>query len=515
MKNFNTLLSVFPGWIKVDYLLVALIGLIFLALSSYFLYKGPTLSDEVIYAIVARNIVERGTLNTNIYRADSVVIRGYPTQDHHMAGFPLTLAATFVLFGVKKAVAGLPGQMAYLLSGLVLYGIGKAWFKPAVGFWAAFLFYIYPVSFVSASLVMVESPLNLVAIIYLAFWLVSHREVPKLIHAGILAVLLVVAMLYRETFIFFLPPTLFVLAKTALTRKNYRPLLAFSLLFAILLAGFFWPLSQNRGYYHFPFNDALVAQDWSTKIEILKTGLLNNISLTARPVDGYYFSAWLNLAFGVITTVLALVFMRADQKALTLLFVYLFWAALIILIIVHTNILDWATPRHMATFLAPGLLLFVAALLKVKRRWIGYAGLAAMVIVIGLSTGLVTKDTVHYQKKTIIYQQTLSSMVTKYLKQYSPQTIMYNRAFQAGWDHFPTTIVMTIPSSYGEMQVLDERLPIDAIIVNNERDRDIILDAAATGLLKERYVSLFPYKVEGHYFLVQERLLLQATTPGQ
>ena len=47
--------------------------------------------DEIIYLVGARNVVERGTLDTNFYLTYSLLRRGYPHRDVHMPGYVLAL----------------------------------------------------------------------------------------------------------------------------------------------------------------------------------------------------------------------------------------------------------------------------------------------------------------------------------------------------------------------------------------------------------------------------------------
>ena len=48
--------------------------------------------DECIYLAGARNLNERGTLDTNFYLTYSILARGHPHRDVHMPGYVLTLA---------------------------------------------------------------------------------------------------------------------------------------------------------------------------------------------------------------------------------------------------------------------------------------------------------------------------------------------------------------------------------------------------------------------------------------
>lgn len=496
------------SWVKskLDYLLVAGIGITLLLVSTFTLFKGIVLSDEIVYAVVARNIVERGVLETNLYRADSILIRGFPTRDVHVPGYMLTLALTFAIFGANEFVAGLPGQLAYVLAGLIFYGIGKSLFKPVVAFWATILFFIYPINFIYANLIMVESVLNLVAVIFIAYWVkVSQAEHPGWLSLTILAVIIVAGMLYRQTFIGFLLPALSILIHYGIRHKHYQPLLLFGGLFIILLITVFWPLAQNRAYYPSAFDRALESESWVTKIELIKTNFIRNLFFAPNRVLGYYLAALSNLAIGILATMLGLSLYRS-HKEFVLFSLYTFWVPMVILTIFYALIFDISTTRNMAIFVLPAILLTVAAIFSIKQTRLRYGILLITFAFVGLSTVLAASVVVTDQQKFIPDQQNASRIIGQYLKPYAPRTVMSQLAFRAAWDHYPIVVIWSPPETYQEMQRLTERVPVEAIVVNNERDRDIILDAGASGLLKQPYKSIFPYKVEGYYFLVDERL---------
>jgi len=56
-------------------------------------------ADEVIYVVGARNLVERGTLDTNFYLPQSLFVQGYPHRDVHMPGYLFALAPFVAVLG--------------------------------------------------------------------------------------------------------------------------------------------------------------------------------------------------------------------------------------------------------------------------------------------------------------------------------------------------------------------------------------------------------------------------------
>ena len=69
---------------------LAVLGPVFLALAVAGVARERAMPDiawpdEVIYLVGARNVVERGSLDTNFYLTYSLLRRGYPHRDVHMA----------------------------------------------------------------------------------------------------------------------------------------------------------------------------------------------------------------------------------------------------------------------------------------------------------------------------------------------------------------------------------------------------------------------------------------------
>ena len=90
--------SILPREILKDHILVGLLGLVCLAVAYQISYLGLSWFDEVIYAVVARNIVIEHSLNTNHYLAEAILRTGFPSRDVHMPGHMLLMALSFALF---------------------------------------------------------------------------------------------------------------------------------------------------------------------------------------------------------------------------------------------------------------------------------------------------------------------------------------------------------------------------------------------------------------------------------
>ena len=81
--------------------------------------------DEIIYLVGARNVLERGTLDTNFYLTYSLLRRGYPHRDVHMPGYVLALAPAVAAFGPTLRAAALLNALLFAASAALVYAIAR------------------------------------------------------------------------------------------------------------------------------------------------------------------------------------------------------------------------------------------------------------------------------------------------------------------------------------------------------------------------------------------------------
>src|SRR5687768_15513084 len=102
-------------------------------------------ADEFIYLVGARNIVERGTLDTNFYVTYSILRKGHPHRDVHMPGYILVLSPFVAAFGPTLAAGVLLNVMLFVVSALLVASIARALLPdPRQALVAAVLFPLLP-----------------------------------------------------------------------------------------------------------------------------------------------------------------------------------------------------------------------------------------------------------------------------------------------------------------------------------------------------------------------------------
>jgi 4-amino-4-deoxy-L-arabinose transferase-like glycosyltransferase len=493
------------------YVVVGSMGLALLLVSDRVVYDGPVLRDEVVYAVVARNVVEQGNLETHLYRADSIAKRGYPSRDDHLPGYMLILATSLAMFGIHDWALALPGQLAYLVSGLLLYRIGRRVFEPSAGLLAAGLFYSYPMILVYANLIMVESPLALVMVVFLGVWLrASGSRVPALRDCALLALLIAAGMILRPTFVVLLPPTLLILARPKLARGSHSRLALFGILFTGLLLGVFWPLSQDRAYYPSPFDRAMEAELWADRIASLWKNAVGSLWRTFHPLPVQRYVALIHLLLGVVS-IAALRYRDAARRRLALLFVYLFWVPVVMLSVFYSSVVDLNIARNLGAFLLPGLVLLAGLLIQLRERWVrGFAIAGVLALFCFGSFQFAAKVVVPNQEHNIASDRYASALLERTLETYDPEVILYIGAFRYAWEHYPTKIIWSRPSSYDEMRVVAERVRIDGVVLGTSAAAAWIEHGMRSGFLGGDYVRVSGKGRSGPNVFVREELWRRA-----
>ncbi len=103
---------------------------------------GP-LNDQIAYTNTARSLVTTGRLES--YTILPSTLWQKKTSDFlYMPGHPVTIAASYKLFGVGAFQSILPSLISYLVAMLSVYLIGARYYSPGCGLLAAILFALFP-----------------------------------------------------------------------------------------------------------------------------------------------------------------------------------------------------------------------------------------------------------------------------------------------------------------------------------------------------------------------------------
>jgi hypothetical protein len=435
--------------------------------------------DECIYLVGARNVVERGTLQTNFYLTYSLLIRGYPHRDVHMPGYVLALAPFVRALGPGMGAAVALNGAALLGTMLAVFALGRRLFPtraPAVA--AAALLPLMPPFPGYLTVVYPEIVITFVLLAGLA-WLARGGGTRHALAAG---ALLASGALFRETLLLAVPLYFVTLPPRAFWR-GFVPGLAVTLLVGVA------PFSRDRAVHPNALYPSVFmeAQRSADPVGTFTRVVLQNVRTNAQMVTEA--APWSSaedatLVFLAVLIALPAVFWRRLPEparrfaAGTWASLAVLLAAVLVLYVVRERGGVWGGVRAFMCW-APVLLLLVCGGVAALP---GRARVAVLVLAVGLFLGL-DKWQIYrfyrYKRADLEDQDRNARYLEKYIGNEAPHRIV-SRSFIYGYEHYPVEVVWSLPRDREELTALEnavdyeyfaihEKHPIRLYLIQNPR----------------------------------------------
>lgn len=423
--------------------------------------------DECIYLVGARNVAERGSLQTNFYLTYSLLILGHPHRDVHMPGYILALAPFVRLFGAGMKAAVALNAAALMGSVVCLYLIGRRLIedrRPALAA-AVLLPWLPPF----AGYVTVVYPEIVVTFVFLAglAWAVRGGGV---VHAAGAGALFAIGALFRETALLTLPLYLLVIPRRALLR-GFAPgaLLTFLLVVA--------PLSRDRAVHPNAIYPSVLVEAQRSEHPIatftgaLADNLLANLrqAAAAAPLQSAEDAVLLFLFVLLGLSLLAWPALPdlARRWAIgTWLSIALLTAAVLVLYVVRERGGVWGGVRAYMSW-APILLLLAAAR---GARLPTPARVAAAALLLAACAGLDRWQLyrfMRYKGSDIEDQDRNAAYLSRYIDAARPRRIV-SRSFRYGYTHYPVEVVWSVPRDRAELEALEKTVDFEFLSLHEK-----------------------------------------------
>lgn len=446
-------------------LLVAL-GLLVASQAWQRSYHEIAWPDECIYLVGARNLVERGSLDTNYYLTNSLLKRGYPHRDVHMPGYVLALLPFVKSFGATLLAASALNVMLFLgcvllVHALALELLGDA----ALALLAATLFAILPPF---PGYLFVAYPELLVTFAFLGalLLLLRARGAPSAFVAGAAFAL---GALVRESLLVAFP-----LAVARLTRRDllrgFLPGALAGVLFVVA------PLSRDRAIHPNALYPSLFeeAHRSSEPFGLLVATLLKNASQNLNDVAEARPSESAEDAVLALIACLAVAALAASPRLgpaarricmAALAALGLLSVAVLLFYVVRVRGGVWGGVRAYMCF-QPLLLIFAVAGLS-RARPAPRRGLALLLASLFLALDARQLYAfLRYKSQNHEDQTRYARYVASYVARESPRRIL-GRIFLYGLEHYPTEIIWSAPRDYPELRALEDKLMFDYVVIND------------------------------------------------
>lgn len=455
-------------------------------------------SDELVYAVMGRNIADGREVISGYYAAPAIIAKGHPLGDVHPPGFALLLAAAFLALGVTPEVALVPAGLALVLAAAWLFWLGRSIGGPTAGGLAALLLVWLPGAASYAHTAMPELPILLVSVAILASWWRSFDH-PSPAAVASLAIAICAGMLLRETLLVSLLPVAWLLGR-CWTSGRRLPIAVFVAVFMPLLLSLALPLLANRAPYPHFVSDVLALDGLGPRLGALFDRAGANLRAVVELAGDarHWGFLWL-LALGVLLPMVSLSRPEPESRLAR----YTLLCGLPTLLV-----LVWVYPLHTGAglrallFLAPPALLLLSLRLLAlpKHRLAASALVAAASLLVSIAAARTFgQDRLAFMR----YDRPFSQLVERATRDLEPRSVIAENAFAFGWLAYPVDVIWQASARPAEVAALERHLPIDAIFVGAQR-RDELLSAVAAGELKGGY-SVASEPAPGVFLLVGAR----------
>ena len=174
------------------FLILLICGLTLRLLAVVF-FHPPLISDDIDYQALAQSLAA----------GSGFELEGKPTA-YRMPGYPLILAATYVLFGDSNLCMKLLQVLADITSCFLIFAIGKKMFSEGVGLLALGIAAFFPIQILYVSHVMTETIFTTV-LLFIVWRVLNEQNGGWIWNALVLGAVIGIAILIRTTAVVLLP----------------------------------------------------------------------------------------------------------------------------------------------------------------------------------------------------------------------------------------------------------------------------------------------------------------------
>jgi hypothetical protein len=424
--------------------------------------------DEAIYLVGARNIVERGTLDTNYYLTYSLLRRGYPHRDVHMPGYILALAPVVAARGATLEAAAALNVVLFAGCAALVYAIARGILPERIqAVAAAALFTVLPPF---AGYLFVVYPEIVVTFVFLlGIAVLVHARGPAM--AVLAGVLFAAGGLFRETLLLGAPLYLVCLPP----RWRWR---AFAPAAAVTMAVAVLPFARDRAVHPNALYPSVVEEAMRTDQPLwaLSKAVAGNVVVNLRATTQMEPGEKAEDAMLALIAALVLAAIAASRRLPplgrglargTVASLALLTAAVFTLYVVRERGGVWGGVRAYMAWMPLLLVLAVPLVFALRRRSL-VASALALVAAGSIGLGLWQVRFFNRYKGTDLEDQArAAAYLWKYLAPYQPQRIVA-RSFLYGLEHYPAEVIWSLPRDGRELAALNAAIPYEFLAVHEK-----------------------------------------------
>ena len=446
------------------------LGLVALAVTSTRAVPGLVWNDELVYAAAGRHVADGHGPLSSFYHPLAIAERGFPQPDVHMPGQAFVLGAAFRLAGATDAVAVATSRIAFLGAAAILaWAIARRWGQRSA-LAAAALFVLFPPDAAFAHTGMSESVFTLLTAALMAL-LLDAQDRPSVARAAALGLLLGLGVFHHETILVYVPAAAWVVWRWP-SEARWRGLLAGgAVLGACLLAAA--PFYLARAPHPHVLSEFLISDE--TPAERAGTITQNVVAnLRGLPVGPRESWEW-NHALQWLAVILAVVIgvhKGGERREIAALAALGFLGTWMVLALFYP-IGEWRAVRVFMHAMPPALAVIADAIVtRTAAGWRARDALrllapAAVATVAVSSLATIGSDRSAHD----LFGRAYSDFLARSTAGRDVRVMVAAKAYRYGWDAYPVAIVVWDATDLKSVRLVEQALPVDAIVVRREERR--------------------------------------------
>jgi hypothetical protein len=418
--------------------------------------RGLVWSDEIVYAVVARNIADGHGPVSNFVHPDSILARGLPLADVHLPAHAYLLSIGVRLLGPGERVPEAVGSVAFVLAALAVFGLGRMLAGEAAGRWAAALFAFFPAAAAYGASGMSEATFFPLVAGWWLVWCVALRD-RRTWQAGALGLALAVVATHHETALALLLPAAFALWRWPAEGRRSAAL-AFAAGFVPWMALVFRPLYRARAPYPHVVSFVVDSVRDTGSLRPFADTIARNLQPWSHPGVGLALYAFI---VACAVAAVALTWRTRDLRRSLAAWTALVMAATFTVLLPLHVMRGWIPVRMFIVLLPPALAVIACGLASRGSRFARNGppaiALAACLALAAPANAWLARDRREHADEGRAYSAFIRAHVA------SPRVVIAERAYRYGWDAYPVTVI-DVDVDGLRFEALAKRTAIDAVV---------------------------------------------------
>jgi hypothetical protein len=159
--------------------------------------------------------------------------------------------------------------------------------------------------------------------------------------------------------------------------------------------------------------------------------------------------------------------------------------------------------RSLMMIIPPGLILLNGLLFRIRRRRVRRGLVLFELLFLAAFAWLGMRGPIDERLRFYQEETREADIIAQNINAYRPRVVLAYKAWLYAVRYFPVDVIRDFPGSLQTLRQLQERVVIDAVVVDERAQRDSLVQAARQGRILGGFRPVNQEPLEGYFFLVR------------